>query len=84
MRNHTKMKNKQKEREEWNKYFGDAHINQHDRDKAWSWIEKALSKREANIEAYLLQGFNDYENPLDMDAEYVRNRIIELIKEFNE
>lgn len=34
--------------------------------------------------AYLLQGFNDYENPIQMDAEHVRNRLVELVEEFME
>ncbi len=50
-------------------------------------IDQALKQNTlegAELQLYLLQGFNDYDNPLEMDAEYVRNRIIELTKEFNE
>lgn len=35
-----------------------------------------------NILAILLQSFNDYENPLMMDAEYVRSKIIEIFEEY--
>ena len=49
------MKKTQKEREDWNKYFSDAHINQHDRDKAWKWIEKALSQKEEEVRREVLE-----------------------------
>lgn len=52
-------------------------------EEVWNWINKHYISRESDAEMLLilLQEFNDYDNPIQMDAGYVRNKLIKVFEQ---